>query len=112
MNPEWKVSRSPTVEGSVYKLDISTLAKAEAKEREHSNYPHSRNTKKKPFKKWNDFFLTMVSQEKHQILIHIFGDCASENQAFLKLVVDTQVLNILEETFLSKGFQLKERIFE
>ena len=54
----------------------------------------------------------MVSQEKHQILIHIFGDCASENQAFLKLVVDTQVLNILEETFLSKGFQLKERIFE
>ena len=50
MNPEWKVSRSPTVEGSVYKLDISTLAKAEAKERECSNYTHSRN-KKKPFKK-------------------------------------------------------------
>ena len=46
MNSEWKVSRSPRVEGSVYKLDISTLAKAEAKEREHSNYPHSRNTKK------------------------------------------------------------------
>ena len=40
MNPEWKVSRLPTVEGSVYKLDISALAKAEAKEREHSNYPH------------------------------------------------------------------------
>ena len=46
MNSEWKVSRSPRVEGSVYKLDISTLAKAEAEEREHSNYAHSRNTKK------------------------------------------------------------------
>ena len=40
MKSEQKVSRSPKVEGSVYKLDISTLAKAEAKEREHSNYPH------------------------------------------------------------------------
>ena len=60
MNPEWKVSRSPRVEGSVYKLDISTLAKAEAKEREHSNYPHSRNTKKN-LSKSDELFLNMVS---------------------------------------------------
>ena len=69
MNPEWKVSRSPTVEGSVYKLDISTLAKAEAKEREHSNNPHSRSTKKTFQKvKW------IILKYGQLIVIHIFGD--------------------------------------